>query len=144
MFDRSKSILLVEDNHDHAELVYRSLEENEITTPMKRVADGEEALEYLQKQGEYSESTHLDPDLILLDLRLPKMDGLEVLRWLKNSEEFQNIPIVILSSSDADDDRCASYKLRANAYVVKPIDFLELMELTRSLDSFWLNWNTSA
>ena len=139
MFDQSKSILLVEDNHDHAELVFRSLEENKITTPMKRVADGEEALDYLQKLGKYSESTHLDPNLILLDLNLPGMSGHEILHEMAKHPSLKKIPVIVLTTSDSAMDMVQSYNEYAKGFITKPIPPEKFDQLVKGLDQSWFN-----
>ena len=125
-------ILLVEDDDDHAELVLRSLGDHRVANAISRASDGEEALAFLSKN---------QVDLILLDLRLPKIDGLEVLRRIKSSDELNQIPIVILTTSEAEADVAKAYELKANAYVVKPVDFEKFVALMRDLGFFWLAWN---
>lgn len=134
-------ILLVEDNDDHAELVLRSLGEHNVANQITRVTDGAEALDFLFRRGDYSERSPVDPDLVLLDLRLPKVDGLEVLRQLRASDKLGQVPIVVLTTSEAEQDLVNAYELKANAYVVKPVDFPKFVELMRDLGLFWLAWN---
>ena len=133
-------ILLVEDNADHAELVKRSLNEHRVTNQITHVADGEEALEFLFRRGQH-EGRSWDPDLVLLDLRLPRVDGLEVLRQVRSSADHAQIPVVVLTTSEGERDLVDAYQLKANAYVVKPVDFGKFVELMHDLGLFWLAWN---
>lgn len=135
-------ILLVEDNDDHAELVFRNLSEHRVANQVHRVADGEAALNYLLQRGEYADPHSCPrPHLILLDLRLPKIDGLEVLRQIKLVPSLQRIPVVILTTSAAEADVARAQDLHVNAYVVKPIDFAKFSDLMHHLGFFWLVWN---
>lgn len=135
-------ILLVEDDLDHAELAIRSLEQHHLANEVVHVADGEAALDLLERRGVYADRAGEGlPDLILLDLRLPKVDGLEVLAHIKSSPTLSYIPVVILTTSDAEKDLARAYELKANAYVVKPVDFANFVALMRDLGFFWLAWN---
>jgi CheY-like chemotaxis protein len=135
-------ILFVEDNDDHAELVLRTLEDHQVRSAVRRVGDGEEALDYLHHRGAFAEPESSPvPGLILLDLRLPKVDGLEVLESIKTTEALRRIPVVVLTTSQAESDMARAYDFQANAYVVKPIDFDKFVELMRDLGLFWLSWN---
>ncbi|MFV1983683.1 MAG: response regulator [Thiohalomonadales bacterium] len=117
-------ILLVEDNLAHAEMVIRSFEVNRIANEITHVSDGEMALDYLHRRGDYSDGNKYPlPHLVLLDLRLPKIDGLEVLDDIKTSDDLKSIPVVILTTSGTDMDVAKAYKRHANSYLVKPIDF---------------------
>lgn len=136
---RPLEVLFVEDDDDHAELVVRSLEEHGIGNRLTRLVDGEAALDYLYRRGAYVDATV--PDVILLDLRLPRVDGLEVLRQLKADPELRRIPVVVLTTSEKDSDIARAYDLSANAYVVKPVDFSRFFDLIRDLGFFWLAWN---
>jgi len=133
------TILLVEDNRDHAELIQRSFEEHGIEGRIDHVLDGEAALSYLFRRGEYADRPR--PQLILLDLRLPRVDGLEVLHEIKQSPELQRIPAVVLTTSDADRDVARAYAEHANSYLVKPVDFSQFDDLMRDLGRYWLAWN---
>lgn len=135
-------ILLVEDNPAHAELVIRSFEDNRIKNKITHVIDGEQALDYLHHRGQYNElEDNVQPDLILLDLRLPKIDGLEVLDQIKTSDDLMSIPVVILTTSDTEMDIAKAYKRHANSYLVKPIDFAQFTQMMDELGYYWLAWN---
>ena len=136
-------ILLVEDNDDHAELVMRGMEDQRVANKIHHVTDGEAALDYLFRRGKYAtiKSSPL-PNLILLDLRLPRIDGLEVLKTIKETPHLQRIPVVILTSSGAETDIAKSYDYHANSYVIKPLDFKTFTKLMDDLGFYWLGWNT--
>ena len=117
-------ILLVEDNEAHAEFVVRSMQNQSVANTVYHVIDGQQALDFLFHRGEFEEkaiSPH--PNLVLLDLRLPKVDGLEVLKKIKTTPHLQRIPVVVLTSSDTESDIARSYDYHANSYVVKPLEF---------------------
>ncbi|WP_457653695.1 response regulator [Rhodocaloribacter sp.] len=136
------TILLVEDNPAHAELVVRSFEEHRIANHIVHVSDGETALEYLFGKGAYEEQEGPPlPHIILLDLRLPRIDGLEVLRQIKGSERLKRIPVIILTTSAAEQDAARAYERNVNSYVVKPIDFSQFTKLMDDLGMYWLGWN---
>lgn len=136
------NILLVEDNPAHAEMVLRSFEDNRISNEITHVEDGEQALDYLNKQGIYKDQdTCTRPHLVLLDLRLPKVDGLQVLDEIKTSDSLMSIPVVILTTSAADMDVAKAYKRHANSYLVKPIDFEQFTKMMNELGYYWLAWN---
>ena len=135
-------ILLVEDNPAHAEMVIRSFENNRIANTIKHVEDGEQALDFLNRRGDYEESSLcFKPHLVLLDLRLPKIDGLQVLDEIKTSDTLKSIPVVILTTSNSDMDVAKAYKQHANSYLVKPIDFDKFTEMMNGLGYYWLVWN---
>jgi CheY-like chemotaxis protein len=135
-------ILLVEDNEDHAELIKRSLAQNRVANRIYWVGDGEKALHYLFREGEYKDPKNSPrPNLILLDLRLPRVDGLEVLGRIKGTSDLQRIPVVILTSSSAENDIVKSYDAHANSYIVKPVDFVKFTQLMDDLGFYWLGWN---
>jgi CheY-like chemotaxis protein len=137
------SILLVEDNQAHAELVMRNMRTQRVANKIYHVLDGQEALDFLLHKGDFADakkSPH--PNLILLDLRLPRVDGLEVLKFIKESPDLKRIPVVILTSSDAEADIARSYDYHANSYVVKPLDFNMFTKLMSDLGFYWLGWNT--
>jgi len=136
------TILLVEDNPAHAELVMRSFEEHRIANQIVHVSDGESALDYLFARGSYAtKENHPPPHIILLDLRLPRIDGLEVLRQIKESERLKRIPVIILTTSSAEKDAARAYERNVNSYVVKPIDFSQFTKLMDDLGMYWLGWN---
>jgi CheY-like chemotaxis protein len=138
------TILLVEDNPDHAELVIRNMEEAQVANRINHVEDGEAALDYLNRRGRYNDPALFPmPHLVLLDLRLPKIDGLEVLKTIKTTPELRNIPVVILTTSSAERDVAMAYEYFANSYVTKPVDFAEFNKLLADLGFYWLAWNKS-
>ena len=135
-------ILLIEDNPAHAELIRRNFETHRIANRLIHVTDGEAALDYLFRRGAYADSTRSPrPHLILLDLRLPKIDGLEVLKEIKTSQELRSIPVVILTTSEAEQDVACAYQHYVNSYLVKPVDFHQFTELMEELGVYWLAWN---
>ena len=139
---RSLRILLVEDNPDHAALVERSIAETAGSTHLTAVADGEEALAFLRREGRWSDPAQSPrPHLILLDLRLPRLDGFHVLEAIKQTPELRAIPVVILTTSEADPDVARAYELHANSYLVKPVDFDRFVKLMRDVETYWLDWN---
>jgi len=139
--DNALKILLVEDDDDHAELVKRSLDEHCVANMFKRVADGQQALDYLMRKGDYSDLAEPLPNLILLDLRLPKVDGFEVLKRLKHDDGLKQIPVVILTSSESECDIAKAYENYANSYLVKPLDFACFTKMMKTLGYYWLGWN---
>ena len=136
------SILLVEDNPDHAALIMRSFEDCQVANKIYHVSDGEAALDYLFRRGAYADPGKSPrPHVILLDLRLPRIDGLEVLKEIKASNELQRIPVVILTTSEVEADAVRAYENHANSYLVKPVDFAKFSQLMRDLGFYWLAWN---
>ena len=136
-------VMLVEDNTDHAELVMRTLEEHRIANKICHFADGQTALDYLMLRGEYKDpSTSPRPHVILLDLRLPRVDGLEVLQSIKDNGELKAIPVVVLTTSEAEKDVARAYNNHVNSYLVKPVGFDEFRRLMNDLGFYWLSWNT--
>jgi two-component system response regulator len=135
-------ILLVEDDDDHAEIVARALAANRVLNEIHRVPDGEAALDYVFRREAYADpALSPRPTVILLDLRLPKTDGLEVLRTIKESKETRSIPVVVLTTSDAERDVTSAYGHHANSYLVKPVDFGKFTEMMHALGFYWLAWN---
>jgi CheY-like chemotaxis protein len=130
-------ILLVEDDPNDVELTLTALTENNLVNKVVSVRDGEEALDYLYQRGKYEARPDGIPIVILLDLKMPKVDGLEVLRQIKDDPKLNLIPVVVLTSSSMDKDLVESYKLGANAYVVKPVDFYNFIEAVKKLGVFW-------
>lgn len=137
-----KTILLVEDDPDHEVLAVRALKRQRLANQITVARDGEEALQYLFCHGPYAgRDPKALPQVILLDLKLPKVDGLEVLRRLRAAEATRLVPVVILTSSDEEKDVVAGYSMGANSYVRKPVDFDQFLEATRQLGLYWLVLN---
>jgi CheY-like chemotaxis protein len=139
MRNRLVRFLLVEDEDVHAELVMRSLQKARVSNEVYRVADGAEALAFLRRQGQYTGEPR--PDVILLDLKLPKVDGHEVLEAIKRDESLRVIPVVVMTTSAAETDRAEAYRHHANSYVVKPVDFDKFRQLVTDLSLYWGVWN---
>ena len=133
-----KRILLVEDNPNDVELTLRALADYHLANEVMVVHDGAEALDYLYQRGAYVLRAPENPVLILLDIKMPKVDGLEVLRQLKQDDQLKRIPVVIMTSSREEQDVIESYRLGVNAYVVKPIDFPQFTEAIKTLGLFWI------
>lgn len=135
-------ILLVEDNPNDVELTLRALKKNNLTNRVHVVKDGAEALEYIFANGAYAHRKIEDhPRVILLDLKLPKVDGLQVLRQIKSDERTKVIPVVVLTSSKEERDLVESYKLGANSYITKPVDFDSFVKAVAELGLYWLLLN---
>jgi len=132
---RPVEILLVEDNPGDVRLAQEALHDAKMSNNLNVVSDGVEALAYLRREGRYADATR--PDLVLLDLNLPKKDGREVLQEVKEDPELRTIPVVVLTTSDAEADVIRSYELHANAYVRKPVDFDAFIEVVRTIEEFW-------
>jgi two-component system, response regulator len=141
----SATILLVEDNADDEALTLRALQKNNIKNEVVVARDGVEALDYLFGTGKYAgrDLTSM-PQVVLLDLKLPKIDGLEVLRRVRSEEKTKFLPVVILTSSNEEQDRIRGYGLGANSYVRKPVDFSQFIEAIRELGLYWLVLNEPA
>jgi two-component system response regulator len=140
--DRTNVILLIEDNPDDAALTLRALKKNNIMNEVIVAQDGVQALDYLHGAGEYVDRNVSDlPQLILLDLKLPKLDGLEVLKRIRSDERTALQPVVVLTTSVEEQDVITSYKLGANSYIRKPVDFDQFMEAVRQLGLYWLVMN---
>ncbi len=136
-------VMLVEDNVDHAELVIRTLEDHHIANRIQHFSDGQAALDYLLRREQYADpETSPRPHVILLDLRLPRVDGLEVLQAIKDDEELKSIPVVVLTTSEAERDVTRAYHNHVNSYLVKPVGFEEFSKLMNDLGFYWLGWNT--
>lgn len=136
-------VMLVEDNADHAELVIRTLEDHRIANKIKHFTDGQSALDYLMRRGMYEDpESSPRPHMILLDLRLPRVDGLEVLRIIKEQQDTKNIPVIVLTTSEAEKDVARAYESYVNSYLVKPVGFEEFSRLMDDLGFYWLGWNT--
>lgn len=132
-----RSILLAEDSPADAEMTIDALREANLANPIVHVEDGVEALDYLYSRGTYSNRTFLAPALVLLDIKMPRLDGLEVLKQMRNDENFKRVPVVILSSSREESDLVRSWDLGVNAYVVKPVDVNQFFLAIRTLGQFW-------
>jgi len=141
---REIEILLVEDNPSDIELTLRAFKKNNITNTVYVVKDGAEALDFIFATGNYTERdiNHI-PKVILLDLKLPKVDGIEVLRRVKSDERTKTIPVVVLTSSREERDMVESYKLGANSYITKPVDFNKFAKITSDLGYYWILVNQS-
>jgi CheY-like chemotaxis protein len=138
----NKMILLVEDNPDDEALTLRAFDKNKITNEVVVVRDGAEALEWLFADGAYANRDVSDhPEVILLDLKLPKVDGLEVLRRIRADQRTKLLPVIILTTSEEESDRLAGYSLGANSYIRKPVDFSQFIEAVRQLGLYWLVLN---
>ena len=136
-------VMLVEDNVDHAELVIRTLEEHRIANRVKHFLDGQTVLDYLFHRGDFIDPASAPrPHVILLDLRLPRVDGIDVLRAIKEDDELKSIPVVVLTTSEAEKDVTKAYYNHANSYLVKPVGFEEFKKLMDDLGFYWLGWNT--
>jgi CheY-like chemotaxis protein len=138
---RPRRFLLVEDDDDHAEIVIRTLKKEKSQKKIDRVLDGVEALQYLRGDGAFRGIAL--PDVILLDLKLPKMDGHEVLAKLKADEKLLQIPVIVLTTSDAEVDRVRAYRLHANSYLVKPLDAEQFNKMVQEMSVYWGIWNRS-
>lgn len=132
-----KRILLAEDNANDLELTLAALQQHNLANEVIPVRDGAEALDYLYRRGAYANRDDGPPALVLLDLKMPKVDGLEVLETIKGDPQLRLIPVVMLTSSREESDLIRSYKLGVNAYVVKPVDFSEFMDAVRQIGAFW-------
>jgi len=140
---KAKKILLVEDDPNDVELTLAALVEHNLTNEVVVVRDGAEALDYLHHRGQFADRPNGQPVVVLLDLKMPKVDGLEVLRQVKNDPALKVIPIVVLTSSREDQDIVESYNLGVNAYVVKPVAFEDFRAVIKQLGLFWVLINES-
>ncbi len=129
-------ILLVEDNAGDVRLTIEALNEAKVSNKLSVVRDGVEAMEFLQQKGAYKDAAR--PDLILLDLNLPRKDGREVLADIKNAPALRKIPVVVLTTSRSEEDILQAYDLHANCYITKPVDFRQFMNVVKSIENFWL------
>ncbi len=134
---KSINILLVEDNPADVRLTQEVLKEGKINNKLNVVYDGEEAIQYLHKEGPFADAEL--PDIILLDLNLPKIDGREVLEHIKKDDNLKRIPVIVLTTSDAQADILKMYENHANCYITKPVDFDEFISVVKSIEEFWLN-----
>lgn len=139
---QTMTILHVEDNLDHAHLVLRALERHRVASSVRLVEDGQQAMDYLLQTGPFSDpQLSPQPDLVLLDLRLPKLDGLEVLQTIKTNPSLLHIPVIVLTSSEAEKDVLRAYQYQANSYLVKPVGFAQFTEMIEAMSTYWLEWN---
>jgi CheY-like chemotaxis protein len=136
-------ILYAEDSENDIELTLAAFGESNLANPIDVVNDGEEALDYLFYRGKYANRTREVPIFILLDLKMPKLDGLEVLKEVRKSDGYMNIPVIILTSSKMESDIVRSYEYGANGFVVKPIDFSDFVKTIKSIGQYWAIINTS-
>ena len=142
---KKKIILLVEDNPDDEELTLLALQDYKLANEIVVVRDGEEALDFFACRGAYAErDPELLPQLVLLDINLPKVDGIEVLRAIRADARTALVPVVMLTTSKEEQDRVGSYRLGANSYIVKPVDFNQFVEAVRNLEMYWLVLNQPA
>jgi len=132
-----KRILLAEDSAKDVELTLAALEEKHLANKVDVVRDGEEALDYLYRRGRFQSRPGGNPAVVLLDIKMPKVDGLEVLRQIKSDEKLKTVPVVVLTSSREEQDMVQSYKLGVNAYVVKPVDFSQFVDAIKEVGAFW-------
>jgi two-component system, chemotaxis family, response regulator Rcp1 len=128
-------VLLVEDNPGDVELTIEALEESKLLINLNVANDGEQALRFLKREGEYADAPR--PDLILMDLNMPRMDGREALAQIKQDENLHHIPIVVLTTSEAEQDILLTYDLHANCYITKPVDFDQFTKVVRAIEGFW-------
>ncbi len=133
---RSIEILLIEDNPGDVDLTKEALQDAKVRNRLHVVDDGAKAVDFLYKRGEYADVPR--PDIILLDLNLPKKDGRQVLEEIKADPQLAEIPVVILTTSQAEEDILRSYQLHANCYITKPVDFKQFMHVVKSIEEFWL------
>jgi chemotaxis family two-component system response regulator Rcp1 len=133
---RPVQILLVEDSPSDTELTIEALREAKVRNELSVVEDGVQAMEFLRRQGPFAKAPR--PDLIMLDLNLPRKDGREVLAEIKSDENLKTIPVVVLTTSRAERDVLRAYQLSANCYITKPVDFEQFLQVVRSIESFWL------
>ena len=136
-FGKAIEILLVEDNPGDIRLTMEAFKEGKVRNNLNIVEDGEEAMTFLRQEGKYNDAPR--PDLILLDLNLPKKDGREVLLDIKNDEKLKTIPVVILTTSKAEEDILKTYNLHANCYINKPVDFDQFINVIKTIEVFWLS-----
>ncbi len=138
-----KRILYAEDNENDIELTLTAFRESNLVNPIDVVRDGEAAINYLFYRDKYAQRKKGTPVFVLLDIKMPKMDGLEVLKEIRNSKEYKNLPVVMLTSSEIETDVVKSYEVGVNGFVVKPIDFNEFVKTIKGIGHFWAILNTS-
>ena len=136
-------ILYAEDNSNDIELTIAAFQESNLLNPIDIVRDGQEALDYLFYKGAYEQRERVKPAFVLLDIKMPKIDGIQVLKAIRESNEYKNLPVVILTSSQMESDVYRSYELGANGFVVKPIDFSDFLKAIKTIGYFWAILNTT-
>ena len=141
MIKEIRTILLVEDSDADAEMTIDALRQAKLANPIVHVEDGVEALDYLFSRGEYKDKANGVPAVVLLDIKMPRLDGIEVLREIRSAEKFKHVPVVILSSSREETDLARSWDLGVNAYVVKPVNASQFFEAVQTLGQFWAVMN---
>ena len=141
MIKEIRTILLVEDSDADAEMTVDALRQAKLANPIVRVEDGVEALDYLFSRGEYADQANGSPAVVLLDIKMPRLDGIEVLREIRSSDKLRHVPVVILSSSREETDLARSWDLGVNAYVVKPVNASQFFEAVQTLGQFWAVMN---
>lgn len=145
MSEKIVNILLVEDNPDDIKITERALEKGKVLNKLYVVRDGQEALDFLYHQGDYSDPKKAPkPGLILLDINLPKLNGIDVLKKVKSDEKLRRIPIIMLTVSKRDEDVVRSYDLGVNSYIVKPVEFDKFVETIKNIELYWILTNVSA
>lgn len=132
---RPAQVLLVEDSVDDVELTLEALKDSKVRMDVNVVSDGMAAMNFLRREGEYADKPR--PDLVLLDLNLPLMDGREVLKEIRNDPDLTDLPVVVLTTSQSEEDICKAYKLHANCYISKPVDFIRFSEIVKQIEGFW-------
>jgi CheY-like chemotaxis protein len=132
-----KKILIVDDSPNDVELTIKALKKNNLANEIDVAEDGEEALDYLYKRGKFTGRENVNPAVIIMDIKMPKVNGIEVLKHIRSNPEFKLIPVIMLTSSGEEKDLVESYKLGANAYVVKPVDITQFIEAIKVLGQFW-------
>jgi two-component system, response regulator len=141
--EKYAQILYAEDNQNDVELTLAAFEECNLANPIDIVRDGEEVLNYLFYRGKYSKRKKSIPIFVLLDLKMPKLDGIEVLKIIRSSDEYKTLPVVMLTSSQMETDIVKSYEVGANAFVVKPVNFDEFIKVIKAIGYFWAILNTT-
>ena len=139
---KTHRLLLIEDDQAHADLIQMTLEDHGDDLDINHVNNGAKAIDYLRNQGEYTEATR--PDLVLLDLNLPKISGHEVLEQIKSDESLQSIPVVVLTTSANEQDISKAYRHNANSYLTKPADFQKFQSMIHDLRAYWTKWNCNS
>lgn len=135
---KSLNILIAEDNQDHAELMIDTLQEFNIGNHLVHVTDGEQALHYLHKQGDYKDCDWAKPDLILLDIKMPKLDGIATLELIKSTSQFKSIPVIIVSTSQAEPDVRRCFEMGASSFITKPLRFDDFTKKIKELNLYWV------